>query len=345
MPKRTRTRKRNWSIHDIDAPARLAHSRQDASTARPSDGASRFNDIEPNALVVSPYGALVFVLWNGEEFLCRVAESLLDGKRPFLAPGDEVYVDRVEDKPFVKEVRHRRNKLSRPAIGHNREKVFAANIDMAIVVAAAARPYFNPGFIDRYLIAAQVGQVEPVVCLNKTDLVVDEPPQLQLYRDMGVRVVKTSCETGEGLDSLRTLLSGRLSVLAGNSGVGKSSLINALDPRHQLVTREITESTQRGQHTTSASRLYELEGGIRIIDTPGVRQLGLWGVSPEELDYYFHEIATLSRGCRFRDCTHAHEPACAVKQGVDEGTIPRARYESYLRIRRSLEEKDGFPSP
>ncbi|MBX7255968.1 MAG: ribosome small subunit-dependent GTPase A [Candidatus Hydrogenedentes bacterium] len=340
MPKRGRTRKRNWGVQDIDTPTRVANSRQETPSGRTPEDRVYFSDIEPNALLVSPYGSLAFVLWEGQECLCRVADSLLDRKRSILAPGDEVLVERLEDKPFVKAVRHRRNKLSRPAIGQNREKVFAANIDLAVVVAAAAKPYFNPGFIDRYLIAAQVGNVEPLVCLNKIDLVSQEPPQLQLYRDMGVRVVNTSCTNGDGLEELRDCLTGRISVLAGNSGVGKSSIINALDPRHELVTREISESTQRGQHTTTASRMYELRGGIRIIDTPGIRQLGLWGVVPEELDFYFHEFTDFSKSCRFRNCTHTHEPSCAVKTAVEEEMLPRARYESYLRIRRTLDEND-----
>jgi ribosome biogenesis GTPase len=233
-------------------------------------------------------------------------------------------------------VQHRRTKLSRPAVGHTREKVIAANIGLVVIVASVAKPAFSPDLIDRYLIAAQAGGAEPVLCLNKTDLVEKEPPLLAFYRDLGIRVIRTSCATGEGISTLREVLAQELSVLAGHSGVGKSSLVNVLEPALNIETQEISESTRKGRHTTSTSRLYVLGSGARIIDTPGIRQLGLWGISPEEVDYYFHELAEAAPRCRFRDCTHVHEPGCAIKSAVDSGAISRARYESYVRIRRSL---------
>jgi ribosome biogenesis GTPase len=217
--------------------------------------------------------------------------------------------------------------------------VFAANVDVLVVVASAAKPAFKPGLVDRYLIAAEVGGVEAVLCFNKVDLVDAEPPELQAYRDLGVHVIKTSCETGEGLNELRAALRGKMSIFAGHSGVGKSSLLNALQPDLDLETREISEATKKGKHTTTTARLYQLDDGIRVIDTPGIRALGLWEVSPEEVAYYFPEIAEHGAGCKFRDCTHTHEPKCAVREAVETGAISRHRFESFQRIRESLGER------
>jgi len=156
------------------------------------------------------------------------------------------------------------------------------------------------------------------------------------YRELGLPVLNTSCKTGAGIEALRQALKGKLSVLAGHSGVGKSSLLNVMDPGLDIETREITETTEKGRHATSTSRLYELADGIRIIDTPGTRRLGVWGVSSEELAFYFPEMERLAADCRFRNCTHTHEPGCAVRQAVEVGDIARLRYNSYLRIRESL---------
>lgn len=333
-------RKRSWDAEDWDTASREGRSKRPDSvseSARPLE--AYFSDCEANGILVSPYGVLAFALCGDEECLCRVDDSLVDGKSSILAPGDRVLVENDERGAVVRAVRARTNKLSRPAIGRDREQVFAANVDFAVIVASAARPAFRPGLIDRYLIAAQAGGVEPIICVNKVDIVDSVPEDVNTYRDLGLHVMTTSCATGLGIDALRAQLTNSTSVLVGHSGVGKSSLVNVLDPDLTVHTQEISESTNKGRHTTSAARMYELAGGIRIIDTPGVKQLGIWGVTPVELDYYFHEIAETSAHCRFRDCTHTHEPRCAVRDAVDLGNIARARYESYRRIRASLDEK------
>lgn len=352
MPKgtgrqRKRVRKRDWDAdRDVGAVSREPWRMRgrDSGVAEPVErlgGAETlFEDVEANACVVSPYGVQVFVRTADGERCCRVADKLTDGKRSILAAGDEV---RVEYAPGgqarVTAVRPRRTKLSRPAVHGNREKVFAANIDQLVVVASCAQPVFRPVLIDRYLIAAQLGGVETVLCVNKMDLAETEPPKLADYRRLGVPVVGSSCETGAGIEDLRRLLEGKTSVVSGQSGVGKSSLLNRLDPALELATREVSVLTDKGRHTTTASRLYELRGGIRIIDTPGVRELGLWGVEPEDLDVYFPDIAEHAVRCKFRDCTHTHEPDCAVRDAADTGAISPLRFESYLRIRASLEEE------
>ena len=332
-------RKRDWQPGDMDTLSREGRSKREGNAPRdlrePED---YFSDVDANAIVVSPYGVLAFVEVDGEELLCKVDDALVDGKSSVLAPGDAVCVEVNDDESVVTGVRPRRNKLSRPAIGKDREQVFAANIDTAVIVASVARPAFNPGLVDRYLVAAQAGGVEPVICLNKIDLVDSDPEGIEHYRELGLRVYATSCTSTLGLDELRAALSGKISVLTGNSGVGKSSLVNALDPDFDLDTQEISESTKKGRHTTTSSRLHTLHGGIRIIDTPGIRQLGLWGVSPAELNYFFPELSQYAPQCKFRDCTHTHEPKCAVREAVEAGEITKARYDSYVRIRVSLLE-------
>ncbi|MBN2312139.1 MAG: ribosome small subunit-dependent GTPase A [Candidatus Hydrogenedentes bacterium] len=354
MPKgkgrqRKRIRKRTWDASDLDTirrERRRVRGRESGIGApvepTRTDLSGCFSDVEPNATVLSPYGVLAFVEFERREILCRVDDALTDGKTSCLAPGDRVLLEFEEDAEseqpgVVRAVKRRSTKLSRPAIGGGREQVFAANIDLLVVVAAVANPPFRSGLVDRYLIAAERGNVAAALCINKIDLLDAEPAETATYREVGLGVVATSCVTGAGLDGLRELLHGKIGVLAGQSGVGKSSLINALDPRHAIATASVSDTTRKGRHTTSTSKLYHLEGDIHIIDTPGVRQLGLWGVSPDELDYYFSELAALAPQCRFRNCTHIHEPDCAVRAAVESGAIAPARYASYCRIRDSLD--------
>lgn len=291
---------------------------------------------EANGLVVSPYGNLAYVWVEGAEHLCRVWDSI--GRAVSLAPGDEVAVRFEHGEGHVIGVARRRTRLSRlaGAKGQRYEQVVAANVDRLIIATAAARPRFKPGIVDRYLVCAQAGGVEPVLCVNKMDLVDEPPTELEAYQETGFPVILTSCEDGRGLDEFRQALEGQFSVLAGASGVGKSSLLNALEPSLDIETREVSHFNEKGRHTTTTARLYAFNN-IRIIDTPGIRKLGISGVSPEELAFYFPEIEPHARACKFRDCTHTCEPGCAVLEAVENGDIPQQRYGSYLRIRESME--------
>lgn len=337
--RKSRVRARDWDPQDSDAlqAERRRHRGQDVGLgAEEAPVEERFSDIDPNGVVVSPYGVLAFVEVEGIEHLCRVAERLNMGKKSILAPGDRVLVEWKDDEPMVSAVAPRRSKLSRPAVHGVREQVFAANVDLLGVVVAVRQPRIKLGVIDRYLIAAACGGVDVAVVVNKMDLVGREPEELAAYRELGMPILPTSCANGQGVDAVSEAFAGKSVVLGGQSGVGKSSLINNLMPGLDLDTADVSRFNEKGRHTTTVARLYHLPRGTDIIDTPGIRELGLWGVSPEEVGFFFPEIGALAPACRFRDCTHVHEPGCAVQDAVEKGEIPRLRYESYLRIRKSV---------
>lgn len=345
--KRKQVRTRNWEEAHEDAFThdRIRHRRaQTAISDTAQEQQSLTTDFEPNALVISHSKKWAFVLKDGREELCLIDERLHEGRESLIAPGDDVWVEPEAEKWVVRGVAPRRTRLSRPGHEHDRldEQVFAANIDMLVIVASVANPPFRPGLVDRYLIAAEVGGVDTVLCVNKMDLVAEEPPELADYEALGFRIVRTSCETGQGLDELRELLANKMVVLSGHSGVGKSTLLNCLDENLEVHTQEVSDYSQRGRHTTTSSRLYKLDGDIRIIDTPGIRALGVWGVSPEEVGWFFPDLAELGERCRFRNCSHMHEPDCAVRAALDAGELTSWRYDSYVRIRESMEaEQDG----
>jgi len=334
-------RTRDWSAqHEFAFSHDRAKHRKAASVPEPPAPTLAPEDVRPNAVVVAHTGRWAFIQFEGRECMAEIDERLGRDRATVLASGDEVQVEFAADTPIVRGVAPRRSKLSRLAHVHSalEEQIIAANVDVLVIVASASRPNFKPGLVDRYLIAAQIGNVEPLLVVNKMDLVNREPDALRLYREIGMPVIGTSCETGEGIAALRTTLAGKLSVLAGHSGVGKSSLINAIDPSFDLAVQEVSQYNEKGKHTTTNARLYALDNGICIIDTPGARNLGVWNVSPEEVAYYFPELAGVAAACRFRDCTHTHEPGCAVRESVEIGALPRARFASYLRIRESLEK-------
>ena len=229
-----------------------------------------------------------------------------------------------------------RRDASRRSSGGAREHVLAANVELAVVVAAVARPPFHPRLIDRSMVIAQRGGLEVAVALNKIDLE-SARPDLSAYRGLGLEVVEVSARTGEGIERLARLVEKRTVVLAGHSGVGKSSLINALAGTELAATGGLGGRRHQGRHTTSRSSLYRFGRDTAVIDTPGIRSLALTGIPPDELAALFPEFAEPAARCRFRDCAHDHEPGCAVRDAVAAGRVATGRHDLYLRLLRENE--------
>ena len=263
------------------------------------------------------------------------------GERIRCRSGGEVAIgDRVlfsTERRRIQEVLPRRTALSRPDPANPRvERVIAANVDVVVNVVSVRSPPLRPGLIDRYLIAIGKSGAEPLVCVNKIDLVesaADLEP-LEPYREAGVPLLCCSAATGEGIATLGDALAGRLCVFAGHSGVGKSSLLNALLPDLKLATGAVSEANEKGRHTTTSSSLHQLANGAMVIDTPGIREFGLWAVSREDVRGYYREFDGWE--CAFADCSHVHEPDCGVKRAVEAGEISGERYRGYLRVWESL---------
>ena len=213
----------------------------------------------------------------------------------------------------------------------NNQRALAANVDIVVIVASVHSPPLRTGLIDRYLIAVQNGSMEPVVVINKIDLLQDqsELDELRVYEGTGVPIILCSVRQQRGLDDLLASLAGKTCVFTGHSGVGKSSLVNALSPGLQLRTGEVE---YKGKHTTTSATLHDLPNGTRMIDTPGIREFGLFGVEPAELRQFFPEFEEYAVNCNFNDCTHTHEPVCAVR----DANLPR--YPTYVRLYKSLSE-------
>lgn len=253
------------------------------------------------------------------------------------ALGDRVLVEMTADGKGVIEVIQPRDRvLSRRSPGRpDIEQVIIANPDQAVFVFACADPDPNFRFLDRLLVVTEREELPAVICANKVDLVVMRSAKAEfgLYDRLGYKVFYTSALTGKGVRNLRKALKGKISVFAGPSGAGKSSLLNAIQPGLGLRTHEVSPSSGRGQHTTVVPELVELKGGGYVADTPGIKAFGLWDIESEELDAYFPEMRDLVADCEFSDCTHVHEPGCAIIQGVEEGSISPERYDSYVRMR------------
>lgn len=238
-------------------------------------------------------------------------------------------------------VKKRHTKLARQAAGNDGiEQVIVSNIDHVVIQMAAADPFYNRRLIDRYLIAAEQGNVKPIICINKLDLMREEfvREDLAVYAEqLAIPVVLVSAKRPNGLEELSALLQNTTSVFSGPSGVGKSTLVNILLGNNIQATSEVSQKTQRGLHTTTFSRLFPLPHGGYIADTPGIREFGMWEVAREELSFFFHDFDEVRHDCKFTPCTHTHEPGCAVKAAVEEGLIDADRYESYLNIFDTLE--------
>lgn len=271
-----------------------------------------------------------------------------------VALGDRVTIERLpvaadQVEAVIVAVAERGRVLSRvapsSAVGTSaeREQVIIANPDQAIFVFAAADPAPHTRMLDRFLVAAEKAAIPDIrVCVNKIDLLADRAEIIDkfgVYERIGYPVLYVSAKTGEGLDALRTALAGKLSVFTGPSGVGKTSLLNAIEPDLGRRVNAVSHATTKGRHTTRYSELVPLAGGGYIADTPGIRAISPWDVEPDELDGYYIEIAPHVAACRFQDCTHTHEPGCGVRAALARGEIAPARYDSYLRLRDELEEQ------
>lgn len=270
--------------------------------------------------------------------LRRSIQSLVSGDRVVWRPGVEALQGIAG---VVEAVHERESMLTRPDY-YDGVKAVAANVNRIIIVSAVL-PELSLNIIDRYLIAAETVGIEPLIVLNKVDLLDTESraeveKTLSLYQDIGYQIRYVSTNTGEGMEALKDDLKDHISIFAGQSGVGKSSMVNALMPEVDAEIGDVSVGSGLGQHTTTAARLYHFPEGGDLIDSPGVREFGLWHLEPEQVTEAFIEFRDYLGGCKFRDCKHGDDPGCIIRQAVEEGKISRERYESYHKIIDSMSE-------
>lgn len=261
-----------------------------------------------------------------------------------VAVGDNVEIAlNSEGTAFITHIEERRNYIIRKSQNLSKQShILAANVDQAFLIVTVNYPQTSTTFIDRFLASAEAYSVPVVLVFNKCDILSDDERHYQqsmihLYETIGYECREVSATTGEGVDGLHALLKGKITLLSGNSGVGKSTLINQILPEANLRTAEISDAHNTGMHTTTFSEMLELPEGGYIIDTPGIKGFGTFNMEPEELTSYFPEIFHFSKGCKFSNCTHTHEPGCAVLKAIDDHFIAQSRYQSYLNM---LEDKD-----
>lgn len=263
----------------------------------------------------------------------RLLKTLSTDQRHVVVAGDRVSfrVDRSGDG-IIERVEPRHGILARTSRG--RQHILVANVDQIIIIGSAAEPRIKPHLIDRFLITAEQNRIRPLVCINKVDLVnrSDLQPLVGVYSRMGYRVLLVSAKTGFGVERLRAAVGGRASVVVGQSGVGKSSLLNAIQPNLNLRVAAVSAESQKGRHTTTTSELIPLSPGSYMIDTPGIRQFQLWDVVPEEIAGWMRDLRPYVSRCKFPNCTHTHEAGCAVKDAVADGRLDTRRYDSYCQL-------------
>ena len=297
--------------------------------------------------VISSTGSWYEVATDTKTLNCRIRGRLrLKGIRSTnpVVVGDRVVVEPDGDSSVITGILPRRNYIIRRASNLSKEShIIAANIDHALLIVTLSSPTTPREFVDRFLITCEAYKVPVTIILGKADIIDKEAKEeaeefTAIYNDAGYRVIRLSSVTGEGIDEIRSMLRNHTTLVAGNSGVGKSTLIGEIDPTIDIRIGEISDSHQQGKHTTTFSTMYPLDGGY-IIDTPGIKGFGLIDIDDKELCRYFPEMMRLSPECRFYNCTHTHEPGCAVQEAVKEGRVAWSRYESYLKI---LDEDDKY---
>ena len=297
-----------------------------------------------HGLVIKNTGSWYTVLTDDGQLLeCKVKGNFrIKGIRSTnpVAVGDGVTVN---SEGWIIDIDDRRNYIIRKSINLSKQShIIAANVDQTLLVVTVNYPQTSTTFIDRFLASAEAYRVPVILVFNKTDLLDADEARYQqmliaLYETIGYQCSTISAETGEGVEELKKLLPGKMTLLSGNSGVGKSTLINRLVPGVNLRTAEISDAHNAGQHTTTFSEMIPLEGGGWLVDTPGIKGFGTFDMEPEELTSYFKEIFHFSKDCRFSNCTHTHEPGCAVLKALEDHYIAQSRYQSYLSM---LEDKD-----
>lgn len=342
MAKRKLTRRQSWRIQKIQDERAARASKKDTAIDQQLDS----SDLGPeqHGLIISHFGRTVDVeategTQQGTIIRCHMRTNL--GQ---LVTGDRVIWREGKDTGVVVAKLDRKSELLRPN-PYGEMKPVAANIDF-IVITVAVEPTPHANLIDRYLVAAELSDIEPVILLNKTDLLTAENREkieamLQRYRDIGYQVLLASSSEEEGLTQLKDCLDQRISVFVGQSGVGKSSLINTLLPGIDLKVGELSAQTKKGRHTTTTARLFHFPDGGDLIDSPGIREFGLWHIEPDDVINGFRELQPLAGMCRFRDCNHEKEPGCALKNAVEDEKISEHRWKSYKHILCSIEEQNS----
>lgn len=307
--------------------------------------------------VIGSASGCCWVTSEGRTLFCALPSRLAAQQREKVAVGDHARISQADDDAWwVTSILPRSTELSRPDPHNPRlRRVLAANVDLVVHVASVRKPPLSPALLDRFLIAIAESGAEPMIVINKCDLLEAPPPfgrlqaslvgeddeiaGIEPHRRSGVPIILCAAKSGDGIDALRHALAGRTAVLAGHSGVGKSSLVNALGGKDLAATGQVAghrRSRGRGRHTTTRAALLALDHGIELIDTPGIRELGLWRFDAGDLDRHFPEIAEHAARCRFRDCSHSHEPECAVREATADGLLEAERLDTYQRIRESL---------
>jgi ribosome biogenesis GTPase / thiamine phosphate phosphatase len=256
--------------------------------------------------------------------------------------GDNVILDGRAPDLVVAEVQPRRNRLSRRSPGERRVRVIAANVDQAIIVMAAVTPEPNPRVLDRLLVACHHAAIQPIICINKIDQGVEGVETwLSDYIDAGYQPLMVSARTARGMGNLKRVVTGHTTLFCGPSGAGKSALVNAIHPGYRLREGSISEATGKGRHTTSTAQLLALPDSGFVVDTPGLKEFGLWDLAPGRLHESFPDIQPLVGRCQFDDCGHGTEPGCAVREAVESGRLSSRRYTSFLKLREELVENDA----